>query len=68
MSTRESCSRPGHGVVEFLHRGVNQDGVVVCRALRSALILTEAAARARDGAIEVPAVGANHIRESQELR
>lgn len=47
-SCRESSSRPGHGVVEFLHRGLNQRGEIVCRARRSALILSEAAAVARD--------------------
>jgi acyl dehydratase len=48
VSRRESCSRPGHGIVEFLHQGLNQHGDVVCRARRSALILTLAVAAERD--------------------
>ena len=39
VSTRPSSSRPGQGIVEFEHRGTNQDGVVVVVARRSALML-----------------------------
>ena len=35
---RLSKSRPGEGVVELIHRGRNQDGVVVARAVRSTLV------------------------------
>ncbi len=37
--TRPSRSRPGQGIVTFEHRGVNQRGEVVCRAVRNALLL-----------------------------
>lgn len=36
---RPSASRPGQGIVTLEHRGLNQDGVLVCRAVRSALVL-----------------------------
>ncbi|MEV8546461.1 MaoC family dehydratase [Streptomyces sp. NPDC051572] len=49
LAARESRSRPGQGVVEFEHRGLNQRGDLVCRARRSALMLSEAAGKARDG-------------------
>lgn len=35
---RLSSSRPGQGIVTLEHRGLNQDGVVVCKAVRSALV------------------------------
>lgn len=35
---RESRSRPGEGVVNLLHIGRNQDGVVVARAARATLV------------------------------
>lgn len=35
---RESKSRPGEGVVNLLHIGRNQDGVVVARAARATLV------------------------------
>lgn len=38
-SNRPSRSRPGQGVVEFEHRGFNQDDRLTCRAVRSALML-----------------------------
>jgi acyl dehydratase len=47
LSVRESNSRPGQGVVEFEHRGINQRGDLVCRARRGALVLTRAAGEAR---------------------
>jgi acyl dehydratase len=47
LSVRESKSRAGQGVVEFEHRGRNQRGDLVCRARRSALVLTTAAGEAR---------------------
>ena len=36
---RPSASRPGQGIVSLEHRGLNQDGVLVCRAVRAALVL-----------------------------
>ncbi|MGB4137671.1 MAG: MaoC family dehydratase [Microbacterium sp.] len=38
VSKRESRSRPGQGIVVFSHTGVNQDGTVVARATRTALM------------------------------
>ena len=35
---RPSASRPGQGIVTLEHRGLNQQGVLVCRAVRSALV------------------------------
>lgn len=35
---RPSNSRPGQGIVSLEHRGLNQDGTLVCRAVRSALV------------------------------
>lgn len=37
-SVRESASRPQQGIVGLEHRGFNQDGVLVCRARRTALM------------------------------
>jgi len=37
-SKRESKSRPDAGIVEFLHRGFNQKGEVVCECRRSAFM------------------------------
>ena len=37
-SARESRSRPRIGVVEFEHRAHNQDGTLVCRAVRTGLM------------------------------
>jgi acyl dehydratase len=39
VAARASRSRPGQGIVTFEHRGVNQRGEVVCRAVRNALLL-----------------------------
>lgn len=39
LSVRPSRSRPTQGVVDFEHRGFNQDHVLCCRATRSALML-----------------------------
>ncbi|GAB3444541.1 MaoC family dehydratase [Actinophytocola sediminis] len=36
---RPSASRPGQGIVTLEHRGLNQDGVLVCTAVRAALVL-----------------------------
>jgi acyl dehydratase len=36
---RPSRSRPGQGIVTFEHRGLNQRGEIVCRAVRNALLL-----------------------------
>ena len=36
---RPSRSRPGQGIVTLEHRGLNQDGTLVCRAVRSALVM-----------------------------
>jgi len=38
-AARQSNSRPGQGVVTFEHRGFNQHDVLVCRAVRNALML-----------------------------
>lgn len=35
---RPSASRPGQGIVTLEHRGLNQHGVLVCKALRNALV------------------------------
>ncbi|TQJ29929.1 MaoC family dehydratase [Microbacterium sp. SLBN-146] len=35
---RLSASRPGQGIVTLEHRGHNQDGTLVCRAVRTALV------------------------------
>jgi acyl dehydratase len=48
LARRESCSRPGQGVVEFVHRGLNQHGELVCIARRSALILTQPGSAEQD--------------------
>jgi acyl dehydratase len=37
---RESKSRPEQGIVTFEHAGLNQAGEVVCRTLRSALMMS----------------------------
>ena len=39
MASRASKSRPGQGIVTFEHRGYKQDGTLVCRATRDALML-----------------------------
>jgi acyl dehydratase len=39
ISVRPSSSRPGQGIVELEHRGMNQDDVVVVVARRSALMM-----------------------------
>lgn len=41
LSTRVSASRPEAGIVEFLHRAYNQDGVEVARCIRSAFMHKE---------------------------
>lgn len=38
-ANRESKSRPTQGIVTFEHRGFNQHDVLVCRAVRDALML-----------------------------
>lgn len=38
VAGRLSKSRPGQGVVTMEHRGFKQDGTVVCRAVRNALV------------------------------
>ena len=40
---RPSSSRPGQGIVTLEHRGLNQDGVLVARAVRSVLMWTREA-------------------------
>ena len=35
---RLSASRPGQGIVTLEHRGLNQSGALVCRAVRAALV------------------------------
>jgi acyl dehydratase len=39
LAARGSKSRPGQGIVTFEHRGFNQRGELVCRAVRDALML-----------------------------
>lgn len=38
LGKRPSNSRPGTGIVEFEHRGLNQDDVLVCRVRRAGLM------------------------------
>ena len=38
VGRRPSASRPGQGIVTLEHRGLNQDGVLVCTAVRAALV------------------------------
>ncbi|MBN0038955.1 MaoC family dehydratase [Cellulosimicrobium cellulans] len=54
VEKRLSASRPGQGVVTLEHRGLNQDGVLVARAVRTALFWTRAAHEAAP-----PRVGAH---------
>ncbi len=39
VSLRESASRPGQGIVTFIHRGFNQRDELVCTCQRAALML-----------------------------
>ncbi len=39
LEVRESKSRPGQGIVKMEHTGFNQNDEVVCRTVRSALML-----------------------------
>ncbi|PSJ61790.1 MaoC family dehydratase [Kumtagia ephedrae] len=39
VSARESKSKPDRGIVEMEHRAFNQDGVLVARCLRQAMML-----------------------------
>lgn len=50
VEKRLSASRPGQGVVTLEHRGLNQDGVLVARAVRTALFWTRAAHEAASAA------------------
>ena len=43
LETRPSKSRPGQGIVTFEHLGLNQRDEVVCRTVRSALMLASPA-------------------------
>ena len=43
LEARESKSRPGQGVVKFEHRAYKQSGELVCKAVRSALMLARPA-------------------------
>jgi acyl dehydratase len=45
---RPSSSRPGQGIVTLDHRGLNQDGVLVARAVRSVLLWTREAHEAHE--------------------
>lgn len=38
IGSRDSKSRRGQGITTFEHRAFNQDGVLVCRAVRNALM------------------------------
>nr|WP_242097167.1 MULTISPECIES: MaoC family dehydratase [unclassified Sphingomonas] len=40
---RESSSRPGQGIVTFVHTGLNQQDAVVCRTERAALMMARPA-------------------------
>ena len=40
LEARESKSRPGQGVVKFEHRAYKQTSDLVCKAVRSALMLS----------------------------
>ena len=51
VEKRLSASRPGQGVVTLEHRGLNQDGVLVARAVRTALFWTRAAHKAASAAV-----------------
>lgn len=51
VEKRLSASRPGQGVVTLEHRGVNQDGVLVARAVRTALFWTRTAHEAASAAV-----------------
>ena len=44
LSRRESKSNPDRGVVQFEHRGFNQNGDLVCKVQRSGLMLKRPAA------------------------
>ena len=39
VATRASRSKPDRGIVEFIHRGYNQDNVLVCECRRQAMML-----------------------------
>ncbi|HHZ10361.1 MAG TPA: MaoC family dehydratase [Rhizobiales bacterium] len=39
MSVRESRSRPDRGIAEFEHRAYNQDGVLVAKCTRQAMMM-----------------------------
>ncbi len=39
--TRASRSKPDRGIVEFLHRGFNQNGVLVCECRRQAMMMRD---------------------------
>ncbi|WP_396190746.1 MaoC family dehydratase [Cellulosimicrobium cellulans] len=56
VEKRLSASRPGQGVVTLEHRGLNQDGVLVARAVRTALFWTRAAHEAASKAAASTAV------------
>ena len=43
VSARPSKSKPDRGIVEMQHRAYNQDGVLVARCLRQAMILRKPA-------------------------
>lgn len=51
VEKRLSASRPGQGVVSLEHRGLNQDGVLVARAVRTALFWTRAGHEAASTAV-----------------
>ncbi|MEW9836008.1 MaoC family dehydratase [Mesorhizobium marinum] len=43
LAVRESKSKPDRGIVDFEHRAYNQDGVLVARCARQAMIMKKAA-------------------------
>ena len=38
MAVRASRSKPDRGIIDFLHKGYNQDDVLVCQCLRQAMM------------------------------
>lgn len=38
VAVRASRSKPDRGIVDFLHKGFNQDGVLVCQCRRQAMM------------------------------
>ena len=43
ISVRESKSKPDRGIVEFEHRAYNQNGALVAKCTRQAMMMKKAA-------------------------